>query len=260
MDPTANTQDPGYSTGAGRDEVVFITGGATGVGLASARLLVARGAAVALFDRPGAGTKAAATELGAAAKALAFEGEIADAQELSAAIDAAAAELGPITSVVAAAAADVPGELEVLDDEHWSRAVDDNLTGVFMLAKRAFPQLVATRGAFVAVTSLAGVRSWPGQPASAATMHGIVGLVKTLGQDYGHQGVRSNVVCAGGVETDGSVEGALDVSQIPFGRFARPEEVAAVVAHLTSEDSSYTNAAVQTVDGGAGAGIFAPDD
>jgi meso-butanediol dehydrogenase / (S,S)-butanediol dehydrogenase / diacetyl reductase len=247
-------------------EVALITGGGSGVGLASARLLTARGAAVALFDRPGAGVEEAAAELGAAgAASIGIEGGIADPADLTTAVERAASTLGAITTVIAAAATDRPENLEATEDEAWRAYLDTNLSGVFLLARRTLPRLVETRGTFVAVASLAGVRSWPGQPASAATMHGIVGLVKTLGQDYGHTGVRCNVVCAAPVEgQDGTRESDGDrerlISQIPFGRLATAEEVAEVVAHLSSEDSSYTNAAVQMVDGGASVGYFAPAD
>jgi meso-butanediol dehydrogenase / (S,S)-butanediol dehydrogenase / diacetyl reductase len=248
-------------------QTAFITGGAAGTGLASARLLAESGAAITLFDVPGTDLEKAAQELRAAgADVVAHEGEIDSPADLRAALDATVAEYGTLTSVVAAAATNVRADLEALDEELWARSVAVNLTAVFRLAKQTLPYLLENRGTFVAVASLAGMRAWPGQPASAATMHGIAGLVQTLGQDYGHQGVRYNVVCYGPVEGEtGTLTGEPEerergLAQIPFGRFARPEEVAQLVAHLSRDDSSYTNATVQTVDGGASVGFFAPED
>ncbi|MBS1843013.1 MAG: SDR family oxidoreductase [Actinobacteria bacterium] len=241
-------------------EIAFIVGAGSGTGLATARLLADRGAAVALFDRRDAGAEEAAAKLGAGgAEALACEGDVASTDDVRLAVDATVAEFGSITTVVFDSPTTFPGELEHLDEGVWQANLDRSLSGVYRVARQTLPHLLASRGTFVAVASMAGVRTSYREPAAAAAMHGIVGFVRTLGQDHGSKGVRFNVVCAGPIEGDGDGR-ERRLAAIPAGRFARPAEVAEVVGHLTSADSSYTNATVQTVDGGAGAGFFAPDD
>jgi meso-butanediol dehydrogenase / (S,S)-butanediol dehydrogenase / diacetyl reductase len=150
----------------------------------------------------------------------------------------------------------------------WQRALDVNLTGVFNVAHHAIPRLVDRGGgAFTMVSSDAGVQGASGYAAYCASKHGLIGLMRCLALDHGPQGVRTNAVCPGFVETpmadrifDGTSEDERDFFRrtVPLGRFARADEVAEAIAHLTSEQASYTNGLMYVIDGGATAGYFLP--
>lgn len=120
-------------------------------------------------------------------------------------------------------------------------------------------------GAFVEIASDGGVQGAQEGGAYCATKHGVVGLVRCLALDHGPKGIRCNAVCPGFVETPMAerifVEMSVEERKAweetgPLGRFARPDEVAAAVAHITSEEASYLNGAVYSLDGGATAGYF----
>jgi meso-butanediol dehydrogenase / (S,S)-butanediol dehydrogenase / diacetyl reductase len=120
-------------------------------------------------------------------------------------------------------------------------------------------------GTFTAISSDAGIVGAPGYAAYCASKHGGVGLVRTLALDHGPQGVRSNVICPGMVETPMSEEAMASYSEaertfyrsnVPLGRFGKPEEVAQAVMHLSSADASYSNGMVYSIDGGSTAGHF----
>lgn len=258
------------STRSGPDapEVAFIAGGASGVGLETARMLAERGAAVAIFERPGDALRAAVADLAATgARAIALEGHLGADGRLDAAVRSAIAELGGLTAVVAAGSIDVAGSVDTLGEDDWATCLDANLSAVFRLARGTLPHLLdAGGGSFVAVASIAGVHGVEGHPAYAAAMHGVVGLVKSMAMDHGRHGVRCNVVCPGPVEPAAGPEDADDMarrereiraSRVALGRLAHPKEIAAVVAHLTSNAASFTSGAVHVVDGGVSGSLQA---
>jgi len=152
--------------------------------------------------------------------------------------------------------------------EDWHRTVAVNLTGVYLTARHTIPELLeAGGGAFTAVASDAGVTGAQGMGAYCASKHGVVGLVRCLALDHGPEGVRVNAVCPGMVQTP-MVERFFVENQsehpetwertVPLGRFGRADEIAAVIAHLTSDEASYTNGLMYVVDGGATSGYFEP--
>lgn len=148
----------------------------------------------------------------------------------------------------------------------WSRAIEVNLTGVFLTAKYVVPQLEASGGgAFVALSSDAGIQGAAGFAAYCASKHGVIGLVKSLALDHGPHGVRCNAVCPGFVETPMAERIFADLPEaererwrgtVPLGRFGRPEEVADAIAHLSSPQASYVNGHTYVIDGGGTAGYF----
>lgn len=229
--------------------------------------LSARGASVALFDLAEDKVEATAAAIEArGGRALPLHGDVGDDRAVGHAVAEAVSRLGALTTTVACAGIAVTGTVCDISLADWQRTLQVNLTGVFLTARHAIPHLVeAGGGAFTAISSDAGVQGAEGFAAYCASKHGVVGLIRCLALDHGPQGVRANAVCPGFVETpmadqifDGTgpeVRGYY-AATVPLGRFARPEEVAAAVAHLTSADAAYTNGMTYVIDGGATAGYF----
>lgn len=250
-----------------RHEVAFVTGAGSGIGAAVAGRLAARGASVALFDLAQDKVEATAAAIEAAGgNALPLHGDVGDDNALGLAVAEAVTRLGALTTTVACAGIAVTGTISDISLADWQRTLHVNLTGVFLTARHSIPEMIkAGGGAFTAISSDAGVQGAEGFAAYCASKHGVVGLIRCLALDHGRQGVRANAVCPGFVETpmaDQIFEGAgPDVrdycaTTVPLGRFARPDEVAAAVAHLTSSEASYTNGMTYLIDGGATAGYF----
>ena len=249
------------------DEVAFVTGAGSGIGAAVASRLAARGASVALFDLSKSGVEATAVAIDAAGgRVLPLHGDVSDDGAVEQAVATTVASFGALTTTVSCAGIAVTGTVLDTPVADWQHALAVNLTGVFLTARHTIPQMIQSGGGvFTAISSDAGVQAAEGFAAYCASKHGVVGLIRCLALDHGPHGVRANAVCPGFVETpmaDQIFEGAsADVRQyyastVPLGRFAKPEEVAAAVAHLTSTEASYTNGLLYLIDGGATAGYF----
>jgi NAD(P)-dependent dehydrogenase (short-subunit alcohol dehydrogenase family) len=238
-------------------EVALIAGGATGVGFEVARMLAERSASVAILDSDrSAVSEAVAVCRDSGVSALGFDGD-ASADRISAVVQKTATALGRITTVIGCLSHDVPGEIDVLDDDVWEKSLHTNVTGIFALAKHTMAQLMDGGGTFVAVTSTAGVRGVAGHAAYSAASHAVVGLVRSIALDYASRGVRSNVVCHGPITQHGD---ASSMRRVPAGRVGTATEVASFVAHLASARASYTNGGVHVVDGGLCAGYLELSD
>lgn len=245
----------------------MITGAASGIGRETALALARRGAAVALLDRDGAKAEALAAEIArAGGRALGIAADVADSAQVKAAVDKAARVHDGLDTVVAAAGIALTGSVLEMTEADWNRTIAVNLTGAYLTARHALPHLLARKGgSYVALSSDAGVRGSMGFAAYCASKHAVVGLVRCLALDHGHQGVRSNAVCPSFVDTpmadrlladDNVPERAFYERRVPLGRFAQAAEVARVILHLTSPEASYTNGMLYVVDGGTTAGTY----
>ncbi|MBS1843041.1 MAG: SDR family oxidoreductase [Actinobacteria bacterium] len=246
--------------------VAVVTGAGGGIGRATALELAARGYCVGLFDLSEEAAEATAEQarwLGGST--LVAVGDVASAIDVDAAVAATAARFGTLDAAVACAGIEMAGSAIKIDPDQWRRAFAVNVDGVLNLARAAIPAMSPGGGAFVAISSDAGVTGWRGCAAYVASKHAVVGLVRALALDHGRHGIRSNVVAPAFVETEmterifaGSEELRGDYEAlIPMGRFADPTEVARVVAHLISPEAAFTNGHVYMVDGGETAGLHA---
>jgi meso-butanediol dehydrogenase / (S,S)-butanediol dehydrogenase / diacetyl reductase len=246
----------------------LVTGAGTGIGAATARRLAGDGYAVALAGRrpePLAETARAIESGGGRALALAADaGDPAQAERL---VSEAVAALGGLDVLVLAHG--VGGSAPVADDspEQWDEVIRINLTGAFLVARAALPQLEARRGAIVTVASTNAWVAGPGWASYCASKAGLAMLTASIANDYGPRGVRANCVCPGWVRTPMADEDMDEVaarrgtdregayrltsSTTPLRRPAEPEEIAAVIAFLAGPEASYVNGAAIPVDGGA---------
>jgi meso-butanediol dehydrogenase/(S,S)-butanediol dehydrogenase/diacetyl reductase len=248
-----------------RPRAVLVTGGGSGIGAAVARMLTAAGSRVAVCGRRENALRTVAAETGA----LGLVCDVADAGQVARAVETVAGEFGGLDGLVLNAGVIAPGGVADLSPADWSAMVSVNLTGAFLVARAALPHLRAGRGAVVSVASVAALRAAGGMGGYAATKAGLAMLTQSLAVDHAHEGLRANVVCPGwtitemadeemavfGAERGVGVPGAYELvtALVPQRRPAHADEVAAVVAWLLSDASSYVNGAVIPVDGSASA-------
>jgi 3-oxoacyl-[acyl-carrier protein] reductase len=235
----------------------LVTGAARGIGAASARRLAAGGWPVAInyrSDAEGARRVAAAiTEAGG--QAAAIEADVVDPEQLDGLYREVEQRFGPVLVLVNNAGVRADGLAPQLGDDEWSRVIDTNLSAAFRATRRALgPMLRARFGRVVNIASIVGPRANAGQANYAASKAGLIGFTKTVAVEVARRGVTVNAVAPGFVETqltDGVGDGL--VKAIPARRVGTPDEIAACVGFLASEDASYVTGTTLTVDGGLSA-------
>jgi NAD(P)-dependent dehydrogenase (short-subunit alcohol dehydrogenase family) len=239
--------------------VALVTGGGSGIGQSTARLLATRGAQVVVADVDEAAARATAAEIGGAAAAVAVD--VADGASVEAMVAFAVERFGALDwACNIAGIAPQPKPFVDHSYEEWQRTIDVNLSGVFFCMQHELRQMVAQGrgGAIVNMSSGAGIVPAPGQPQYTAAKHGVLGLTKQAAQEYAAAGIRVNAVLPGQTET-GPMRAYLDalpdggekmLRRLPMKRMATPLEIAQAVVWLCSDDASYVNGDSLVVDGG----------
>ena len=249
---------------AGRvqDKVCVVTGGASGIGLATARLLAAEGASVAVADIYAAAAERAAAGLGGAATA--FPVDVTDEDSVQAMYEAVAARYGRIDVCHNNAGILLAGDTGPVETslDTWHRILAVNLTGVFLCMKHQLPHLLAAGGGSIVNTAsfVAVMGAATPQIAYSASKGGVLSMTREVAAVYARRGIRCNAVCPGPVDTGMVGTFLTDEAEwqrrevhLPDGRFGRPEEIAAAVLYLASGESSWTNGTAFMVDGGISA-------
>ncbi|MHA7840228.1 MAG: SDR family NAD(P)-dependent oxidoreductase, partial [bacterium] len=183
-------------------KVALVTGGASGIGAASALRFAEEGAKVVSFDLGASegGDWKKATEIAPAARA--FQGDVRDAAALAECVREVEAEMGGIDILMSSAGVAGGGAAHSMDEEAWDTTVDINLKGTFLAAKAVLPGMIEReRGAIVNVASVEGIQGCEGGSAYNASKGGVVLLTRNMAIDYGRKGIRVNVVCPGFIET-----------------------------------------------------------
>jgi 2-dehydro-3-deoxy-L-rhamnonate dehydrogenase (NAD+) len=227
--------------------VALVTGGASGIGAAVAQRMLAEGAAVASFDL----TAASADGI------LALAGDVSKSADVEAAVGRTEQELGSIDVLVCSAG--VAGKslpsMEITDEE-WRRVLAINADGVFFCNRAVAPGMVARGyGRIVNMASIAGKEGNPMGAAYSASKAAVIALTKAIGKDLARTGVIVNCVAPAVIDTpilEGLSQEHVDymVERIPMGRLGTPEEVAALVCWLASEECSFSTGATYDISGG----------
>jgi NAD(P)-dependent dehydrogenase (short-subunit alcohol dehydrogenase family) len=233
--------------------VALVTGAATGIGAATADLLERNGLTVARNHLPGQSVP------GYSAPA-----DVADAHAVADMVQRVSADLGPVGVLVCNAAHMVMGGIDEVGPQDFWRVLDTNLTGSFNCIRACAPWMSAAGfGRIVTIASGWGVRGYPRASAYSASKAGVISLTRAVARELGPHGVTANAVAPGVVDTPQLDVDAGDAgvspaeirmrygAEVPLGRVARPDEVAAVVAHLCSEEAGTITGQVVPVAGGA---------
>jgi 3-oxoacyl-[acyl-carrier protein] reductase len=231
----------------------LVTGASRGIGAATALELAATGWPVGVnYRRDRDRAEGIVAKIAAAGgRAIALEGDVADPEAAEAILSAAEEAFGPVLVLVNNAGQTADGLSLRLGDDDWDRILETNLSGAFRVTRRALGGMVRARfGRIVSIASVVGQRANPGQANYAASKAGLVAFTRTVAVEVARRGVTANAVAPGLIETEltnGISNGLADT--IPARRSGSPEEVAACVRFLTSDEASYVNGAVLTVDG-----------
>jgi NAD(P)-dependent dehydrogenase (short-subunit alcohol dehydrogenase family) len=243
------------------DSGVVITGGASGIGLASALALAQVGRAVAIWDRDGTAARRAATRCSEehGVRAVGLKVDVTKTSTLKAAVRRSLAELGPIGGLVHSAGIGGPVPLTHIDDAAWDEVLDVNLRAGATVTRALHPALLDANpgSAIVYISSIEGWIGSPSLPAYCASKAGLLGLTRSACALLGPDGIRVNSVCPGAVDTPLiapllEIPGAREklITRTPLGRLARPEDIASVVRFLLSDEAAYVTGTSIVVDGG----------
>jgi 2-dehydro-3-deoxy-L-rhamnonate dehydrogenase (NAD+) len=238
-----------------RGRHAVVTGGATGLGFAIARRLIDSGGQVTLWDRDASGAAKAARDLGEAAHAV--QVDVADHASVQGAVDATRKHTSRIDALVNSAGITGPNT-QVWDYpvDAWRQVLDVNLTGLFLCCREILPAMrEANYGRIVNIASVAGKDGNPNASAYSASKAAVIALTKSLGKELADSGVRVNCVTPAAVKTAIFEQMTPEhiqfmLSKIPMGRFGTPDEVAALVGWLCTEECSFSTGAVFDLSGG----------
>ena len=241
----------------------LVTGGGSGIGKATCETFAREGAAVCVVDRHLDAAQAVAREIrDAGGHAIALQVDVSVEADVRRMLDLAAAELGGIDCCFNNAGigtTETNSRRKLLADialDDWNRMLAVNLTGVFLCLKYQLPRL--SRGAsIVNMASIGGLTALHGAAAYVASKHGVVALTKNAAIEYGNLGIRINAVCPGHIATpliSAGHDGDALSQRNPMLRYGQPQEIASLVAWLSSAQASFVNGAAFTTDGGRLAG------
>ncbi len=232
----------------------IITGGASGIGAATARLFAAEGARVAIFDRNGEGAAQVAAEI----DGLAFEVNVANTESMADAVAVAADAMHGLTALFNNAGVGSLKPLHQYSEKEWDRLVDVNLKGTFNALRAALPIMLAGGGgAVVNMASVSGLRPTRGEAPYAAAKAGVIALTQSVALEYAPT-IRANCVSPGFIHTaltdfavtTDAIRGPIEAGT-PLGRVGEADDIARVVAFLCSTQAGYLTGQNLVVDGGS---------
>ena len=239
-----------------KDKTAIITGGGSGIGLATARAFCKEGAKVILFGRRKEKLISAADELGDSV--LIVQGDMTHNDDLDQLINKTLNNFKGIDILVNSAGLYNGAPLHEISDSQWDGMMDINIRSVFQLTRRVLPIMMAQQsGSIVHISSILGLIAVPQVAAYNVSKGALNQFSRSIAVEYGSYGIRSNSICPGLIETDMTADLMKDASlmqewskEYPIGRFGKPEDVASACLFLASDESSFITGTVLPVDGG----------
>ena len=232
--------------------VVLVTGGNRGIGLATAKRFQAGGHQVAVTARSGTGDDLEGL--------FVVKCDVTDKDSVDAAVTEIEESLGPVEILVSNAGITRDGLVLRMSDDDFSEVLNANLTGGFRVARRVVKQMMRARwGRIVFVSSVVGLGGQAGQANYAASKAGITGLARSLAKEFAGRNITVNVVAPGPIDTDmlaalSDAQRTAMLDMVPLGRLGAPQEIAAAIEYLASEDAGFTTGTVLPIDGGLSMG------
>jgi NAD(P)-dependent dehydrogenase (short-subunit alcohol dehydrogenase family) len=246
-----------------KDRVAIVTGGASGIGAASARLFASEGAKVALVDLDTVGLGQVAADIEqAGGAALVVPADVSSDVQARAGVDQVVEQWGKVDVLLTAAGISTGGTVDTIEEGAWDRTFDVNVKGTYLWVHYAIkPMIEARSGAIVTVGSQLAQSSIGKNAAYVASKGAIASFTKTIAVDHAHQGIRVNALMPGVIDTpmpaktltrhaDPEALKAFWRQRHPMGRIGRPEEVARAALFLASDDASFVTGTLLFVDGG----------
>ncbi len=238
--------------------VALVTGGSRGIGRAIALRLASDGHAVAVnyATNSAAADDVVATITGNGGAAIAVRADVGDADAVAAMFEAVEEELGRVDVLVNNAGITRDDLLLRMGPEAWDQVIETNLRSVYLCSRAAMRGMLRSRwGRIISVSSISGITGNPGQANYAASKAGIIGFSKSIAREIGSRNITVNVVAPGFIETDMTEELGTEIAEevarrVAVGRLGRPEEIAAAVGYLASDDAAYVTGQTLVVDGG----------
>jgi 3-oxoacyl-[acyl-carrier protein] reductase len=238
-------------------KVAVITGGARGIGHATAVKFASLGARVAVCDiNPDLAQQTLAEIRAVGGEAQGFRVDVTDKQEIAGMVRGVMDKWGRIDVLVNNAGIVMDAQLKKMTDEQFDKVIDINLKGVYNCSRAVVDIMIAQKsGVILTTSSIVGLYGNFGQTNYAASKFAVIGMTKTWARELGRSGIRAIAVCPGFIATPILAKMPEDVlkqmaAKVPCGRLGTSEEVANVFAFLASDDASYINGAVISVDGG----------
>jgi 3-oxoacyl-[acyl-carrier protein] reductase len=247
-----------------KGKIAIVGGASMGIGHGIARTLAAEGAKVAMTARREPALRAAAERLREAGlDVLPVQGDCRRAEDCKRVVETVIAEWGGVDILVNNDGAPPLGDIMTLDDVAWQKAIEQNLMYVVRMVRECVPHMVKRgSGSILNITAISAIQPYPGFALSVASWGGVIGYAKTLSLELGPMGINVNTICPGYIETSrlekvfaaggedpNAVRNEL-VSQVPMGRIGTVDDIATLVALLTSPRGNYITGTTIQVDGG----------
>lgn len=240
-----------------RGKVAIVTGGASGIGKATAALLAREGARVLIADVSPQGEPVAASMRAEGLEVAYLQADVSQEEQVIRMVSAAVGRWGRLDILVANAGIGGRGTADQTTLADWERVIGVNLTGIFLCTKHAVPAMrAAGGGAIVNTASILGLVGTSGAVPYTAAKGAVVNMTRSLALDYARDGIRVNAVCPGHLRAPTSIGGRGQITNesllplYPLGRLGEPEDVARAIAFLASDDASFITGTSLVVDGG----------